>query len=102
MPVPLALSCVLAPTSGVFGGGNEEWRDWRSELARRQGPSVSMVTPLVAILMLSLSANALAHGERAQEPSLRLSTIQWYDTKWSRDQIGVNEELTVSGRFHVM
>lgn len=46
--------------------------------------------------------NTWAHGERAQEPSLRLSTIQWYDTKWSHNRIGVNQELTVSGRFHVM
>jgi methane/ammonia monooxygenase subunit B len=57
---------------------------------------------LAAVIALGFSANALAHGERAQEPSLRLSTIQWYDTKWSSDQIGVNQEVTLSGRFHVM
>ena len=57
---------------------------------------------LAAVIALGFSANALAHGERAQEPSLRLSTIQWYDTKWSSDRIGVNQELTLSGRFHVM
>lgn len=57
---------------------------------------------LAACFLLVLAANALAHGERAQEPSLRLSTIQWYDTKWSSDRIGVNQELTLSGRFHVM
>src|SRR5258708_40173641 len=45
---------------------------------------------------------ALAHGERSQEPSLRLSTIQWYDTTWSAQQVSVNQELIVSGRFHVM
>jgi methane/ammonia monooxygenase subunit B len=54
------------------------------------------------LVALGFSAKASAHGERAQEPSLRLSTIQWYDTKWSSDQISVNQELTVSGRFHVM
>jgi methane/ammonia monooxygenase subunit B len=57
---------------------------------------------LAALLMPGFAANAFAHGERAQEPSLRLSTIQWYDTKWSSDQVGVNQELTVNGRFHVM
>ncbi len=57
---------------------------------------------LAAVLTFSLSKIAWAHGERAQEPSLRLSTIQWYDTKWSQDRIGVNQELTLSGRFHVM
>jgi methane/ammonia monooxygenase subunit B len=57
---------------------------------------------LAALLMPGFAANAFAHGERAQEPSLRLSTIQWYDTKWSSDRVGVNQELTVNGRFHVM
>src|SRR5581483_11183770 len=59
-------------------------------------------TLLAAFFVQVFAANALAHGERAQEPSLRLSTIQWYDTKWSSDHIGVNQELTLSGRFHVM
>ncbi|HJU10636.1 MAG TPA: bacterial ammonia monooxygenase, subunit AmoB [Candidatus Binataceae bacterium] len=57
---------------------------------------------VAAVIVLSFSNNALAHGERAQEPSLRLSTIQWYDTKWSSGQIGVNQELTLTGRFNVM
>jgi len=48
------------------------------------------------------SSVAFAHGERAQEPSLRLSTIQWYDTKWSAQTIAVNQELVVTGRFHIM
>jgi methane/ammonia monooxygenase subunit B len=56
----------------------------------------------ITLLLFSSAANAFAHGERAQEPSLRLSTIQWYDTKWSSAEIGVNRELTVSGHFHVM
>ncbi|MBV8056027.1 MAG: methane monooxygenase/ammonia monooxygenase subunit B [Deltaproteobacteria bacterium] len=69
----------------------------------REGRLKSAAAAIVlALLLLVFAANALAHGERAQEPSLRLSTIQWYDTKWSSDQIGVNQELTLSGRFHVM
>jgi len=68
-----------------------------ARLVKSPGPTL-----LAAFLVLTLAANALAHGERAQEPSLRLSTIQWYDTKWSADQIAVNQELTLSGRFHVM
>jgi len=58
---------------------------------------VTLPALLAAVIALGFSANALAHGERAQEPSLRLSTIQWYDTKWSSDRIGVNQELTLSG-----
>jgi methane/ammonia monooxygenase subunit B len=62
----------------------------------------SVVVALVGIFLLGFAVSASAHGERAQEPSLRLSTIQWYDTKWSSNQIGVNQELTLSGRFHIM
>ena len=71
------------------------------------GASIVQMNKRIRILTVTLSllagaATAFAHGERAQEPSLRLSTIQWYDTKWSTDRIGVNQELTLSGRFHVM
>jgi methane/ammonia monooxygenase subunit B len=68
-------------------------------LREKVAPSLAL---FAAGAVLAFSANTWAHGERAQEPSLRLSTIQWYDTKWSRDQVGVNQELTLSGRFHVM
>lgn len=44
---------------------------------------------------------ALAHGEKALEPFIRMRTIQWYDVAWSKQQFKVNEEVTVSGRFHV-
>ena len=68
----------------------------------RQTVTIKLLALLAASISLCLRANAFAHGERAQEPSLRLSTIQWYDTKWSSEQVGVNKELTLSGRFHVM
>jgi hypothetical protein len=71
-------------------------RDWRAST------KVKLLMLFSGAFALGFSVNAFAHGERAQEPSLRLSTIQWYDTKWSTDHIGVNQELTLSGRFHVM
>jgi methane/ammonia monooxygenase subunit B len=61
-----------------------------------------LVTLIALVLVFGPGTKAFGHGERAQEPSLRLSTIQWYDTKWSSDHIGVNQELILSGRFHVM
>lgn len=42
----------------------------------------------------------LAHGERAQEPFLRMRTIQWYDVKWQGEG-KVNDEFVVSGNFHI-
>lgn len=53
-----------------------------------------------ALCWLQLSA-ALAHGEKALEPFIRMRTIQWYDVQWSATQFKVNEEVSVSGRFHV-
>jgi methane/ammonia monooxygenase subunit B len=61
-----------------------------------------LLTVAAAVIVLSSHNVVWAHGERAQEPSLRLSTIQWYDTRWSSDHIAVNRELILSGRFHVM
>ncbi len=44
---------------------------------------------------------AAAHGERAQEPYLRTRTAHWYDVKWSTDKVGVNDTLTVTGKFRL-
>jgi methane/ammonia monooxygenase subunit B len=44
---------------------------------------------------------AEAHGERNQEPFLRMRTLQWYDVKWSTDKINVNGEVVVAGKFRV-
>jgi methane/ammonia monooxygenase subunit B len=74
----------------------------RVENSWRERIGVGILALLAATIALCFGSSAFAHGERAQEPSLRLSTIQWYDTKWSSDRITVNQELTLSGRFHVM
>ena len=74
----------------------------RSPALLREGIRTKVFVLLAVAISLAFHTAAFAHGERAQEPSLRLSTIQWYDTKWSSDQIAVNQELTLSGRFHVM
>ena len=62
-----------------------------------------------ALLALAVGAVALAvgvpqswaHGERAQEPFLRMRSIQWYDVAWSTDKMKVNDEMAVSGKFRV-
>lgn len=47
------------------------------------------------------SQTVMAHGEKALEPFIRMRTIQWYDVQWSKQKFNVNEEISVSGRFHV-
>jgi methane/ammonia monooxygenase subunit B len=67
-----------------------------------RGRDVVVGALLGPLLVFLLPVPARAHGERSQEPSLRLSTIQWYDTTWSSRRISVNQQLVVAGRFHVM
>ena len=56
----------------------------------------------LACLALLASVDALAHGERAQEPYLRTRTVQFYDVQFDRAKIAVNEEFTITGRFRLM
>ena len=44
---------------------------------------------------------AIAHGEKNLEPFVRMRSIQWYDVEWSKQQINVNEEVVITGKFHV-
>ena len=51
---------------------------------------------------LTFASNAaFAHGEKALEPFIRMRTIQWYDVQWSQDKLNVNDELVITGKFHV-
>src|SRR4029453_10930130 len=55
-------------------------------------------------LMLGTFADvpdAGALGEKSQEPFLRMRTIMWYDVQWSTEQVGVGEEMTITGKFHL-
>lgn len=58
---------------------------------------------LVCLNILSVSAvpTAQAHGEKALEPFIRMRTIQWYDVHWSTQKFNVNDEVSVTGKFHV-
>jgi methane/ammonia monooxygenase subunit B len=58
----------------------------------------------IAVGAVALAAGvspSWAHGERAQEPFLRMRSIQWFDINWSTDRLNVNDEMTVSGKFRV-
>jgi methane/ammonia monooxygenase subunit B len=58
----------------------------------------------MATLGLTLVFNAspvAAHGERSQEPFLRMRTAQWYDTRWNPQKTAVNDEAVLSGKMHI-
>jgi methane/ammonia monooxygenase subunit B len=44
---------------------------------------------------------ASAHGERSQQAFLRMRTLNWYDVKWSKTTLNVNEEMELTGKVHV-
>ena len=46
-----------------------------------------------------LPAAAFAHGERAQQPNVRMRTINWYDVSVTGTQLQVGERMTLSGRL---
>lgn len=62
---------------------------------------------LLGVLLLILCGltfvpnTVLAHGEKALEPFIRMRTIQWYDVMWSKDTLNVNDEVVITGKFHV-
>lgn len=56
---------------------------------------------LVAATAGSFVLDAQAHGERNQEPFLRMRTTHFYDVKWSTDKIPVNGQIVVTGKFRL-
>jgi methane/ammonia monooxygenase subunit B len=57
---------------------------------------------LVIAITGVIPSNALAHGERAQEPYLRTRTLHWFDVTWSKTNIAVNEDMVIEGKFRIM
>ncbi|MCK5435939.1 MAG: methane monooxygenase/ammonia monooxygenase subunit B, partial [Nitrosomonadaceae bacterium] len=63
------------------------------------------VATLALALVIDISPVA-AHGERSQEPFLRMRTIQWYDMEWGEESKGgkatkVNDVAIMQGKFHL-
>ena len=62
----------------------------------------SMIGLLSAVAATSFYApTASAHGEKSQAAFMRMRTIHWYDLKWSKEVVKVNEQVEISGKFHV-
>jgi methane/ammonia monooxygenase subunit B len=58
---------------------------------------------LVAGALLVASAPAAdAHGERAQEAFLRMRTVSWIDTTYSKTTVRQGETFTISGTVKIM
>jgi len=55
----------------------------------------------LAVTLVVDVAPAAAHGERSQEPFLRMRSIQWYDLRWQPKVTKVNDIATMTGKFHL-
>ena len=64
-------------------------------------PRVVVRLVLLAALWSASAGPVWAHGERTQEPFLRMRSILFYDCQWSKDRLKVNEDMVLSGRFRV-
>ncbi len=55
----------------------------------------------LGVLLALIVDSALAHGERNQEPFLRMRTAHFYDVTWSAASIAVNDEVVIEGKFRL-
>lgn len=69
-------------------------------MTRRSLRTTLALAMLFAIGLIDTGV-AKAHGEKAQEPFLRMRSFLYYDVAWSAEKVQVGEEVTVTGKFHV-
>lgn len=55
----------------------------------------------IAATTLPAATPAAAHGERSQQAFLRMRTFNWYDVKWSKTELNINDEMELTGKVHV-
>ena len=63
---------------------------------------LSFVALLVTIsAAMFYTPTASAHGEKSQAAFMRMRTIHWFDLNWSKEEVPVNDTMTISGKFFV-
>jgi len=60
---------------------------------------VALLVTMTAAIFYTPTASA--HGEKSQAAFMRMRTIHWFDLNWSKEEVAVNENMTISGKFHV-
>jgi methane/ammonia monooxygenase subunit B len=59
----------------------------------------AVIQGLIVVLVTLTAAPVLAHGEKAQQPALRMRTVHWFDVELSTRKLDINETLVVKGSF---
>jgi methane/ammonia monooxygenase subunit B len=60
---------------------------------------VALLVTMTAAIFYTPTASA--HGEKSQAAFMRMRTIHWFDLTWSKDEVAVNDTMTLDGKFHV-
>jgi len=63
---------------------------------------ISFVALLITVTAaMFYTPTASAHGEKSQAAFMRMRTIHWFDLNWSKEEVAVNDTMTISGKFFV-
>ncbi len=68
----------------------------------RKFTMIGLAVAACAILSVLDVRQAMAHGERTQEPYLRTRATQWFDVSWSKTSVAVNEEMVMEAKVYLM
>lgn len=69
---------------------------------RRRIRRVFWATLVAGALLVGSAPAASAHGERAQEAFLRMRTVAWIDTTYSRTTVRQGETFTITGTAKIL
>lgn len=72
------------------------------KLIKDKVAKLSFVALLITVTAAMFYApTASAHGEKSQAAFMRMRTIHWFDMNWSKEELNVNDTMTISGKFFV-
>ena len=72
------------------------------KLMKDKVAKLSFVALLITVTAAMFYApTASAHGEKSQAAFMRMRTIHWFDMNWSKEEVNVNDTMTISGKFFV-
>jgi len=72
------------------------------KLIKDKVAKLSFVALLITVTAaMFYTPTASAHGEKSQAAFMRMRTIHWFDLHWSKEQVAINDTMTISGKFFV-
>jgi methane/ammonia monooxygenase subunit B len=79
-----------------------KYRGGYMKILKDKVAKLSFVALLITIsAAMFYTPTASAHGEKSQAAFMRMRTIHWFDLNWSKEEVPVNDTMTISGKFFV-